>query len=331
MADAEAAVAVTPAPPGGKTPVELRDMADRLRGRVDLTGRLLAVLGTTAAAAVGLNRIGDLYPNNGTTPWVVAAVAGIVLATLGILWVATRLTKVSRPLLLRADLDAMVRDKEIGRCERKLIRPLYERAARDAGAASLATVELRLATLERLVRRTADLEQRRRLTRMAEEIRADLDLVYGRALVIVVRRRAAKAVTGARSWAAYLLVIGGLLAFALGTDKVTSNRSVEIAASLTADARAAADSSAATTAAAEAARACAEARAAGATPGELLFECSAWTAQPVPQASEDKRATTAVALLGALTRTCETTRPTATTEAAICGPLRRTIATLLAP
>lgn len=314
MAEARTDAPATPAPPGGKTPAELRELADKLRGRVDLSGRLLGVLGTTAAAAVGINRLDGLDALSGLTVAGVVALAGIVLAVVGVLVVATRLTKVSRPLLLRADLVAMTREGEVDSAECDLIRPLYERARRDAGARSLVALDLRQATLRRLARRATDAEQRMRFAGMANDIQDDLNLVFGRALVIVVRRRAVRAVNGLWSCVAYGLVIGGLLAFSLGADKVTSTQPTAVAAN--------------STATAQAARACADARSAGATPRELRPGCSTESPPPAPP-SDDQRATTAVALLDALTKACESGGPSAATVATICGPLRSVIAQLL--
>ena len=52
-------------PTGGRTAGELREVADALRSRVDLFGKALAAIAALGTSAVGLTKIGDLFPVSG--------------------------------------------------------------------------------------------------------------------------------------------------------------------------------------------------------------------------------------------------------------------------
>ena len=94
-------------------------------------------------------------------------------------------------------------------------------------------------------RATDETERARRLA-LADDAKTEIEQALARSQVTVVRRRATEAVRG-DAWWLYIAVIAGLIAFAVGTDKVSSSRKDLIAE----------------------AKACGEARKAGATAKEL--------------------------------------------------------------
>lgn len=241
------------APAGGKSVVELRDFIDRMRGRVDVTGKLLGAIGTTAATTFGIAKLGDVLPAPAGDWWIaVLAIAGLLCGIAGVLLVATRLSRVSRPLLMRADLDAMQADGELSGREKALVRPLYERTARLNGTRTLSAYAWRAGSCRRVAERTADPAEKARREALAAEVESDVELTFGRAALIVIRDRSTKAVTGAGAWVAYLLVAGGLIGFTVAADALVAAREQPPRPDLIGIARQ-----------------CGEARRAGATAGEL--------------------------------------------------------------
>lgn len=241
------------APAGGKSVVELRDFIDKMRGRVDVTGKLLGAIGTTAATTFGIAKLGDVLPAPAGDWWIaVLAVVALVAGIVGVLLVATRLSGVSRPLLMRADLDAMHADGELSERELKLVRPLYERTARLNGTRSLSAYAWRAGSFRRVAERTGDPAERTRRDGLAAGVESDVELTFGRAALLVVRDRSTRAVTGAGAWVAYLLVAGGLIGFTVAADALVAARDQPARPDLIGIARQ-----------------CGEARRAGATPAEL--------------------------------------------------------------
>lgn len=296
----------------GRTTAQYRDIADKLRGRVDTLGKTFGALATTGATAIGLAKIGDLFPlpkGDDYKAWAYAAIGGFALGALAVVYLATRLSKVSRPLYVRSDVEGMERDREISGKERRRIEPLFERTARLNGAQSLVGYERRGAALRRTARWTRHEDERARREARADEVRADVEQTLARAAVIVIRRRAAKALTGFGAWAAYVAFVAGLVLFALGTDKVASGR-VDPAT----------------------AKACADARSAGATPEELGPPCSKTSAGAGGDtASEGQvRVTIAEQALAAL-KTCEDAVKAGTLETADCQGLRGAVGAAVAP
>ena len=111
-------------PAGGRTATEFRDIADGLRNRVDLFGKTLAAIATLGTTAVGLSKIGDLFPAEGNEYWVWAACLGLASAAMAAIWVAVRLMRVARPVFMRVDLDG---NEELDPSEREAVRPVSMR------------------------------------------------------------------------------------------------------------------------------------------------------------------------------------------------------------
>lgn len=245
--------AAAAAPAGGKSVVELRDFIDRMRGRVDVTGKLLGAIGTTAATTFGIAKLGDVLPAPAGDAWIaVLAIAALLAAIAGVLLVATRLSGVSRPLLMRTDLDAMRADGELSAREERLVGPLYERTARLNGTRTLSAYAWRAGSFRRVAERTGDPAERARREALAAGVESDVELTFGRAALIVIRDRSARAVTGVGAWVAYLLVAGGLIGFTVAADGLVAARDQPARPDLVGIARR-----------------CGEARRAGATAGEL--------------------------------------------------------------
>lgn len=230
-------------PSGGRPASELREIADALRSRVDLFGKTLAGIVGLGTTAVGLSEIGDLFPYDGNLEWVYIACGGLALAALAAICVAVLLMRVARPVFISADLD---KNTELDDAERKEVRPVFADAAQRFGFSSLIALQEYERSVRNVASRATDEDERTRQTALANEVKAEIEQALARGQVVTIRRRASRAVT----WDAsvfYVLIIAGLLAFALGTDKVSSDRKDPVAQ----------------------AKACGEARKAGATAKEL--------------------------------------------------------------
>ena len=243
--ESDAAPAQDAAPPsGGLSATEYRKVADDLRNRVDLFGKALAAVATLGTTAVGLNKIGDLFPAEGNEGWVVVACAALLVAALAAIGVAVRLMLVGRPVILQPDLK---RSTELDEREQASVKPIFDTAARRFGYESLAGLGERERSLRKAASRTTDQQERARRIALADEAKTEIEQALARGQVAIVRRRSTKAVHGFIPWFLYVIAGVGLILFAVGTDKISSDRKDPIAE----------------------AKACGEARKAGATAKEL--------------------------------------------------------------
>jgi hypothetical protein len=234
----------TAPPSGARTATEFRDIADALRNRIDLFGKTLAAVAALGTTAVGLSEIGDLFPAEGNVEWVVGACIALAVAALAAIGVAVRLMRVGRPIFMSADVDS---NEDLDEGERSAVRPVLDAAARRFGYTSLIGLQERERSLRKAASRATDNAERARRTALADEVKAEIEQALARGQVVAIRRRSTSAVSRWTAWLLYVLVIGGLILFAVGTDKVSSDRKDPIAD----------------------AKACGEARKAGATAGEL--------------------------------------------------------------
>ena len=222
---AESAEKATPSKePAAADPVAAyRETGERIRARVDRNAKLLGSLGTIAVTAVGLAKISDLFPLSSTTAariWFGLAVFGFVLAVAAVLYVATRLSKVGEPIVMRSDLDEVSAENKLSRKERERVASSFERTANLNRVDSLAAYEAAQHRLRRIARRTDDPAAKAELEADAAAIATDLSVTFAGAWVDLLRRRAARAVRGAGAWVAYAGFVAGFLLFALGTDYV---------------------------------------------------------------------------------------------------------------
>jgi hypothetical protein len=231
-------------PAAGSTASEFRAVADALRSRVDLFGKTLAAVATLGTTAVGLSKIGDLFPDQGEHLLVLLACLGLLGAALAAVYVAVRLMKVAGPVFMSPDIDA---GTELDEAERNAVRPVYEAAARRFGYSSVVGLQERERSLRKAASRATDADERARRTALADEVKDAIDQALAQAQVVTVRGRALRAVSEREAWYAYVGVLVGLIVFALCADGISSTRSDHIAE----------------------AKACGDARKAGATATEL--------------------------------------------------------------
>jgi hypothetical protein len=237
-----AVVAVT----GIRTAKDFRDAADSLRTRVDGFGKVLVGIATLGTGSVGLAKIGDLFPvPDGSERWAVAAVAGLAAAAIAAVTIAIRLMRVGEPAVIEVDVDKS--SPGIKKSDMLNIERIFSASASRFGFASIEGLQERERTLRRAANRAGEASERARRTALADELRTEIETAFARAQLAVVRRRSTDAVGTFAAFLLYAVVLGGLLLFAAGADKVASGR-VEVG---------------------KEAKACAEAREAGATDDEL--------------------------------------------------------------
>ena len=208
-----------------------RDAADKLRGRVDLAAKALGGVGTTALTAVGLARIGDLFPvPPGLAPaiWFTLALIGFAGLAAAVFLVTRRLWSVHKPIFMRTDPDAMRMQEDLDDGELHQVRLVYQEAADLNDVPSLRAYEARGHRLTRIAARTADEAERQRLEKLTASIHTDIQAVFARAALRVIRKRTTAAVLGHGTKTTFLLFVAGIFLFALGTDYVVSERSERV-------------------------------------------------------------------------------------------------------
>ncbi|QIG45036.1 hypothetical protein G5V58_21720 [Nocardioides anomalus] len=243
-------------PSGGRSPEEVRALADSLRSRVDLFGKGLAALATVGTGAVGLTRIGDVFPLSTWGSWVgaAAAVLGLLAAGIGAVFIATQLMQVGDAAVVDSSLDGVAEQ------DRANVRRVFVAAARRFGYESLPGLEERERALRQSASRASSTSEAERRTALADEVKLEVEQALARGQLAVVRGRATRAVTGGWAQASYVAILVGLVVFALGADAASSPRTDKISV----------------------AQACAEARTAGAVGPDLEDSACAATQKSTP-------------------------------------------------
>jgi hypothetical protein len=230
----------TAVPTGGRTVAEFRDIADGLLKRTDLFGKTLAAVATLGTTAVGLAKIGDLSPTDGNGWWAAIACLALAIAALAAIGVAVRLMNVARPIFMRADLDSIPYN-ELSFDEKTEVKPVFDEAAKRFGYTSLVGLEERERSLRSAALRATEKDERARRVALADEVKAEIEQALARGQIVVIRLRSTGAVSGLWAWPLYVAVIVGLIGFAYGTDKVSSERKTEVHKAAIAEAKDCAD------------------------------------------------------------------------------------------
>jgi hypothetical protein len=261
---------------------------DTVRKRTDLTAKALGGLGTTAVTAVGIARIGDLFPvppNARSWIWFLLALVGFAAVASAVLIVTYRLWLVHQPIFMRTDPETMHALGDIDAAELEMVRAIYDESADLNRVYSLAAYEASAHRLTRVAARTRDDGERERLKEMIAEINGDIAAVQTRAALWLLRQRSSKAIRAKGAVGAYALLVGGILVFALGTDYVSSERTERVTI----------------------AKSCADARKAGARPDIVPDICGAdpKVSPPAQSSPAQERGTAAGALVAPLSACLE--------------------------
>ena len=125
----------------------------RSRKRADSWGKGVVSVSTTLLAVLGIGKLTDFLPQSGTEYQIGATVA-LVIALGAVMFVGLRLSRVSLPIVMRADVDDMKKDREtnpdgLGKKELALVRQVYQRFAALNGVDSVADFALVATVIER--------------------------------------------------------------------------------------------------------------------------------------------------------------------------------------
>jgi hypothetical protein len=217
----------TPSPPSAAD--ELRTVTEGIRSRTDLTAKALGGIGTTLVTAIGLTKLGDVFPippGFRSLGWPIVAPLAFVGMGIAVGGLTFRFWSASEPVVMASDPEKCT---NLDSDERnRFVRPIYDEVAALNGVGSLSAYERRAQRLRRIAARSSD-SVAGTLRASFEEIESDVQSVLTRANLVVVRNRAKEAVRGASSVALYALFVASALMFAVGTDKLDSARSQQIA------------------------------------------------------------------------------------------------------
>lgn len=295
--------------PGGTAPADptapTRASISAIRGRADLTAKAFGGLATTAVTGIGIAKFGDVFPWPGTGPafaaavLVVAGFAGMAAAVAFFTW---RLWRVSEPIVMRSDTRLMTSDFRDPK-EKKIVDDTYYEVAQMNGARSLVVLEARGHRLSRVAARMgsagADAEA------VSKAIEDGVQATYGRAALLIARRRASRALTSGSSVVWFAVFVVSLVTFGMSSDYLQSERADSIAL----------------------VKACGEAQAANAN-AELPPICPKVSApERTPVAPSSHVTKTLKKLVGGLHR-CE--RAHGEDAVSKCAPLRRAISAAVA-
>jgi hypothetical protein len=226
---------------------QFSDDADELRGTTDRAAKGLGALATAGLTAVGIAKVGDLYPKpvpGGYWPAVLYLWLGFALMVVAIVWFVYRFWRANRPLAFSsriaemwdgrgkytpsdqdvASLGAPQRlIKDLSGAECKEVEDIYRDAMRHAafperGDESLAHYEWRADALERNALQMPKSPSSALVLAQVRRMRAEIEKAEERAKLVVVRRRMNRVFN---QWLAGLLAIMfvvGLVMFAAAAD-----------------------------------------------------------------------------------------------------------------
>jgi hypothetical protein len=207
-----------------------RDASDKIRERSDATAKGLAALGTAGLTAVGITKFSDVFPlPPGELDVAYLVVLSFVVMTAVLAAFTFRLWNANKPLVARADLDAMLARGEIDDNEKNEMDRIYDEIAARNQSGTLRMLEDRGERFQRIADRTADANLSKQLKAKAERIRAETEVAFARAQLVVVRRRMNRALKGPSAVFLSLAFVVALVGFGLGADHIDSERTARLA------------------------------------------------------------------------------------------------------
>jgi hypothetical protein len=207
-----------------------KEALDRLRQRADTTAKAFGGLATTLITAIGIAKIGDIFPlevSLGPIAWAAAVFVGFALMATAIAFFTARLWRVTKPILARTDPSQMTDD--LDKSERALVQKVYEDAAKARGISSIRAYGRRGNRLARIADGLDHPPSAAKLRKRAAAIGVDLDAVMSRAIALVVRQRTGQVIRSGWSVVAFATFVLGAILFATASDRLESARASEIA------------------------------------------------------------------------------------------------------
>lgn len=137
---------------------DIADSIDQIRKRADAWGKGALAFGSTGLTALGIGKLTDYAPDgHWSAAWII--IFGCALAVACLVFVATRLTKVSTPIVMNTRVSLM---PELKRCnagpksERQIVEEIYKRSAKLNGASSFHAYAVAATLIEATYTRLSD-------------------------------------------------------------------------------------------------------------------------------------------------------------------------------
>jgi hypothetical protein len=200
----------------------------KLQERADTTGKSLTALGTAAVGYVGITRATDVFPvpkGWGWLPWLTLGLLILMLA--GALLVGGRISRVSRPVLIKTDPDKI---DGLSEEERTIVGDLYRSVAEANNESSLTEYEaggLRLLGAWELAALGKGKTPDQPFSRAAQ-IRAEVRSAKEQAATRVVSSRFSKATNGIPTLVGIVLFAVAAAGVGITTDKLEAVRQSEV-------------------------------------------------------------------------------------------------------
>jgi hypothetical protein len=207
-----------------------KEALDKLRQRADTTAKAFGALATSLLTAVGVAKIGDVFPlesSNRAWTWAGALFVGFGLMAAAIAFFTARLWRVSNPILAHVDPDRM--KDYLSKSELALVKEVYKEARQRWSVPSVRAYARRGRRLERIADRLNHEPSAAKLRERSAAIGVELQAVMSHALALVGRRRAGKVVRSWLSVGAFAVFVIGVVVFAVSSDRLESARAGEIA------------------------------------------------------------------------------------------------------
>ncbi|MHA3019628.1 hypothetical protein ACXPWS_05080 [Mycobacterium sp. BMJ-28] len=136
------------------------DGVARSRKRADSWGKGVLGVATTLLTVLGIGKLTDFLPQSGAFHQI-AATVGLVVALGAVMFVGLRLSRVSLPIVMRADIEDMKKNRQtnpdgLGRKEAALVDQVYKRFAVLNGVQSVADYATVATVIERTFTILAD-------------------------------------------------------------------------------------------------------------------------------------------------------------------------------
>ena len=184
-----------------------REATEKVRQRAEAAAKVLGGLGTAGVTAIGLSKAGDVYPSpDGGTVRAALLIGGLLTMAAVVAGFTYRLWRVNRPLVTRSD---WTRIADADDKEQAQIAEIYDREARLNSAPTLRALEARAHRFARIAMRQSADARAKDLRAASGEVMNVVLATQNRAALVVVRRRASRAIASRPAAALYALFVAG--------------------------------------------------------------------------------------------------------------------------
>lgn len=206
-----------------------RDASDKLRSRADLTAKAIGGIGSTVLAAVGISKLGDLFPFPEDDRGAIVAAALLILSfgamASVVAFFTVRLWRLNEPIVLSSDPTEMSDLR--GQSEIDEVEKIYKQTADLNRVPSLTAYVDRAHRLERMAERTDD-ETAKRYRTESEQIVNEVLATEARGGLVVIRRRSSNVIRDKWAFLFFAMFVIAVLVFAASADALDGKRAGEI-------------------------------------------------------------------------------------------------------